>query len=113
MMSKRRQLAKKYGILNGLRQNRNDVKSLYNVSFPYFSKLEMVYGKDRATSLIAKDPMIAAQNIIDVDVELTILDDNSLVEKGVKVDLMSNQQPFVTSRSSHSKEKKKSPTNKV
>ncbi|KAG6508972.1 hypothetical protein ZIOFF_034355 [Zingiber officinale] len=41
-------------------KNHNDAKSLYNVSFPYFSELEMVYDKDRATSLVAEDPMMVA-----------------------------------------------------
>ncbi|KAG6516387.1 hypothetical protein ZIOFF_026846 [Zingiber officinale] len=76
-------------------KNHNDAKSLYNVSFPYFSELEMVYGKDRATGLVAEDPMIAAQTITDVDAGLTILDDNSLAEKAVEVDSMPNQQPSV------------------
>ncbi|KAG6512015.1 hypothetical protein ZIOFF_030106 [Zingiber officinale] len=48
----------------------------------------MVYGKDRATGLVAEDLMMTTQNITDVDVELTILDNNSLAEKGVEVDSM-------------------------
>ncbi|KAG6526881.1 hypothetical protein ZIOFF_008968 [Zingiber officinale] len=96
---------KKHGELKTAKQNHNDAKGLYNVSFPYFSELEMVYGKDRATCLIAEDPMMAAQNITDMDAGLTISGDNSLAEKGVEVDSMSNQQPSVTSRASHSKEK--------
>ncbi|KAG6472200.1 hypothetical protein ZIOFF_069657 [Zingiber officinale] len=94
-------------------KNHIDIKSLYNVSFPYFSELEMVYGKDRATGIVAEDPMMAAQNITDVDAGLTISDDNSLAKKGVEVDLMQNQQPSVTSRASHSKEKKKSSIDRV
>ncbi|XP_074569686.1 uncharacterized protein LOC141840885 [Curcuma longa] len=94
-------------------KNHNDAKSLYNVSFPYFSELEMVYGKDRATGLVAEDPMMAAQNITDVDAELSISDDNSLTEKGVEVDSMPNQQPSVSSKASHSKGKKKSSTDNV
>ncbi|KAG6517648.1 hypothetical protein ZIOFF_021044 [Zingiber officinale] len=46
---------------------------------------KMVYGKDRATSLVAEDSMMAAQNINDVDAGLTISDDNSLAKKGVEV----------------------------
>ncbi|KAG6502172.1 hypothetical protein ZIOFF_042061 [Zingiber officinale] len=76
-------------------------------------KLEMIYGKDRATGLVAEDPMMAAQNITDVDAGLTISDDKSLAEKGVEVDSMPNQQPSITSRASHSKEKKKSSVDRV
>ncbi|KAG6515851.1 hypothetical protein ZIOFF_026285 [Zingiber officinale] len=65
----------------------------------------MVYGKDRATSLVAKDLMMATQNITDVDVELTILDNNSLTEKGVEVDLICRSEPlnvqFPPRRASH------------
>ncbi|KAG6487234.1 hypothetical protein ZIOFF_055819 [Zingiber officinale] len=83
------------------------------ISFPYFSELEMVYGKDRATGLVAEDPMMTTQNITNVDAGLTISDDNSLVEKGVEVDSMPNQQHSGTSRASHSKEKKKSSVDRV
>ncbi|KAG6512626.1 hypothetical protein ZIOFF_030751 [Zingiber officinale] len=88
-------------------KNHNDAKSLYNVPFPYFSELEMVYGKGRATSLVAEDPMIATQTITDVDAGLTISDDNSLAEKVVELDSMPNQQPscsvegFMQTASSH------------
>ncbi|KAG6513873.1 hypothetical protein ZIOFF_024210 [Zingiber officinale] len=50
-----------------------------------WESFEMVYGKDRATGIVAEDPMMAAQNITDVDVGLTISDDNSLVEKELKL----------------------------
>ncbi|KAG6533676.1 hypothetical protein ZIOFF_007551 [Zingiber officinale] len=69
-------------------KNHNDAKSLYNVSFPYFSELKMIYGKDRETYLVAEDPMMTTQNITDVDAGLTISDDNSLAEKGVEVGSM-------------------------
>ncbi|KAG6523383.1 hypothetical protein ZIOFF_013240 [Zingiber officinale] len=38
-------------------------KGLFNVSFPYFSELEMVYDQNKATSLVAEDPVIIARNI--------------------------------------------------
>ncbi|XP_042471444.1 uncharacterized protein LOC122053458 [Zingiber officinale] len=34
-----------------------DAKGLYNVSFPYFTNLDIVYGKDRATGDLAEDPL--------------------------------------------------------
>ncbi|KAG6483151.1 hypothetical protein ZIOFF_059791 [Zingiber officinale] len=86
-------LKRKFHAINEMcRQSESHgAKSFYNISFPYFSELEIVYGKDRETSIVTEDPMMAAQNITNVDDELTISDDNSLVEKGVEVDSMANQ----------------------
>ncbi|KAG6474023.1 hypothetical protein ZIOFF_067946 [Zingiber officinale] len=63
-------------------------------------ELEMVYGKDRAIGLVAEDPMMTAQNITDVDVGLTISDDNSLAEKGVEL-LSAQVEGFMQTVSSH------------
>ncbi|KAG6498590.1 hypothetical protein ZIOFF_038310 [Zingiber officinale] len=53
-----------------------DAKGLYNVSFPYFTDLDIVYGKDRATGDVAEDPLDAAQNLENADVTLPITDES-------------------------------------
>ncbi|KAH6805029.1 hypothetical protein C2S51_029860 [Perilla frutescens var. frutescens] len=79
-----------------------EAKGLYNVSFPYLSDLEIVYGKDRATGLVAEDPITAAENTINLDVDLSITDDSASNDNDVEVDSISQQQQ---SGSSSSKKK--------
>ncbi|KAH6826541.1 hypothetical protein C2S53_017312 [Perilla frutescens var. hirtella] len=87
-----------------------EAKGLYNVSFPYLSDLEIVYGKDRATGLVAEDPITAAENTINVDVDLSITDDSASNDNDVEVDSISQQQQ---SGSSSSKKKRKQSSSKV
>ncbi|KAG6500026.1 hypothetical protein ZIOFF_039840 [Zingiber officinale] len=53
-----------------------DAKGLYNVSFLYFTDLNIVYGKDRATGDLAEDPLAAEQNLGNIDVTLTMTDES-------------------------------------
>ncbi|XP_042393111.1 uncharacterized protein LOC121984303 isoform X1 [Zingiber officinale] len=73
-----------------------DAKGLYNVSFPYFTDLDIVYSKDRATGDLAEDPLAAEQNLGNVDVTLTMTDESD-----------SNTEESLPSNSSSSRAAKK------
>ncbi|KAH6786063.1 hypothetical protein C2S51_038518 [Perilla frutescens var. frutescens] len=87
-----------------------EAKGLYNVSFLYLSDLEIVYGKDRETGLVAEDPITAAENTINVDVDLSVINDSASNDNEFEVDSMSQQQQ---SGSSSSKKKRKQSSCKV
>ncbi|KAG6506396.1 hypothetical protein ZIOFF_031719 [Zingiber officinale] len=90
-------LASGYGI-------HKDAKGLYNVSFPYFTDLDMVYGKDRATGDVAEDPLAAEQNLGNATVTLTVTDES---DSNTEIEFLSTMESLPSNSSSSSAAKKK------
>ncbi|KAH6775691.1 hypothetical protein C2S52_013252 [Perilla frutescens var. hirtella] len=84
----------------------NDVDNKIQCECTWFDE----WSKDRATRLVAEDPISAAENTINVDVDLSITDDSASNDNGVEVDSMSQQQQ---SSSSSFKKKMKQSSSKV
>ncbi|KAG6525005.1 hypothetical protein ZIOFF_014957 [Zingiber officinale] len=83
-----------------------DAKGLYNVSFPYFTDLDVVYGKDRATGDLAEDPLAAEQNLGNVDVTLTMTDES---DSNTEIEFLSTMESLPSNSSSSRAAKKKFP----
>lgn len=77
------------------------------------SDLEIVYGKDRATGIIAEDPITAAQNVEKFDIDLCVTDDSASDNNGVEVDSMLHQLPSASSSARSFNQKRKSPSDQV
>ncbi|KAG6530484.1 hypothetical protein ZIOFF_012723 [Zingiber officinale] len=83
-----------------------DAKGLYNVSFPYFTDLDIVYGKDRATGDVAEDPLAAEQNLGNVDVTLNVADES---DSNTEIKFLSTMESLPSNSSSSCVAKKKCP----
>ncbi|KAG6493411.1 hypothetical protein ZIOFF_048394 [Zingiber officinale] len=83
-----------------------DAKGLYNVSFPYFTDLDVVYGKDQATGDLAKDPLATEQNLGNVDVTLTMTDESV---SNTEIEFLSTMESLPSNSSSSRAAKKKCP----
>ncbi|KAG6506590.1 hypothetical protein ZIOFF_031914 [Zingiber officinale] len=84
-----------------------DAKGLYNVSFPYFTDLDIVYGKDRATGDLAKDPLAVEQSLGNVDVTLTMTDES---DSNTEIEFLSTMESLPSNSSSSRAAKKKMPS---
>ncbi|KAG6476537.1 hypothetical protein ZIOFF_065779 [Zingiber officinale] len=83
-----------------------DAKGLYNVSFSYFTDLDIVYGKDRATGDVAEDPLAAEQNLGNIDVTLTVTDES---DSNIEIEFLSTMESLPSNSSSSCAAKKKCP----
>ncbi|KAG6487907.1 hypothetical protein ZIOFF_056645 [Zingiber officinale] len=81
-----------------------DAKGLYNVSFPYFTDLDIVYGKDRATGDVAEDPLAAEQNLENADVTLPMIDES---DSNTEIEILSTMKSLPSNSSSARSAKKK------
>ncbi|KAG6526690.1 hypothetical protein ZIOFF_016691 [Zingiber officinale] len=87
-------------------QIHKDAKGLYNVSFPYFTNLDIVYGKDRATGDVAEDPLAAEQNLGNADVTLNVTDES---DSNTEIEFLSTMESLPSNSSSSCAAKKKYP----
>ncbi|KAG6532740.1 hypothetical protein ZIOFF_006590 [Zingiber officinale] len=83
-----------------------DAKGLYNVSFPYFTDLDIVYGKDRATGDVAEDSLAVDKNLGNVDVTLTVTDES---DSNTEIEFLSTMESLPSNSSSSCAAKKKCP----
>ncbi|KAG6479456.1 hypothetical protein ZIOFF_062922 [Zingiber officinale] len=83
-----------------------DAKGLYNVSFPYFTDLDIVYGKDRATGDVAEDPLTAEQNLENADVTLPMTNES---DSNTEIEILSTMESLPSNSSSARSAKKKFP----
>ncbi|KAG6490182.1 hypothetical protein ZIOFF_051467 [Zingiber officinale] len=81
-----------------------DSKGLYNVSFPYFTYLDIVYGKDQATGDVAEDPLAAEQNLGNADVTLTVIDES---DSNTEIEFLFTMESLPSNSSSSRAAKKK------
>ncbi|KAG6489956.1 hypothetical protein ZIOFF_051238 [Zingiber officinale] len=82
-----------------------DAKGLYNVSFPYFTDLDIVYNKNLAMGDMAEDSLAAEQNL--GDVTLTMTDES---DSNTEIEFLSTMESLPSNSSSSRAAKKKMPS---
>ncbi|KAG6528316.1 hypothetical protein ZIOFF_010469 [Zingiber officinale] len=85
-----------YGESDDDDETHKDAKRLYNVSFPYFTDLDIVYGKNRETGDVAEDPLAAEQNLGNADVTLLVTDES---DSNIEIEFLSTMESMPSNSS--------------